>query len=195
MTTREPAFDLGPAAERVAGLLNGIGDDGLAAPTPCGWDVATLLDHLMGLTVAFRDGARKIDGPATAGAPEPSGDALDPAWRRLLPARLEELAAAWREPDAWVGATRVGGVTMPADVMACVALNELVIHGWDLARGTGQAYAVDPASLERVLPFLEESASEEGTPGLFGPRVEVPDDAGPLERALGLSGRDPSWSA
>jgi hypothetical protein len=30
--------------------------------------------------------------------------------------------------------------------------------------------------------------------GLFGPVVEVPDDAPLLDRVIGLTGRDPAWS-
>jgi hypothetical protein len=37
----------------------------------------------------------------------------------------------------------------------------------------------------------QEAARE----GLFGPLVNVPDDAPLLDRVLGLTGRDPNWSA
>jgi hypothetical protein len=33
-----------------------------------------------------------------------------------------------------------------------------------------------------------------GTPGMFGPRVPVPDDAPLLDHVIGRSGRDPHWS-
>lgn len=63
---------------------------------------------------------------------------------------------------------------LPAEVAGLVALNELVVHGWDLARSTGQPYDVDRASLEAVLPFLEPAAAsaetDEAPQGLFGPR-------------------------
>ena len=74
-----------------------------------------------------------------------------------------------------------------------MALIEVVLHGWDLARATGQHHEPDPADVATILGFLEVSASAEGTPGLFGPVVPVPDDAPAFDRALGLSGRDPGW--
>lgn len=78
--------------------------------------------------------------------------------------------------------------------MAVVALDELVLHGWDLARATGQPFDVEPADAAALLPFLERSASPEGTPGLFGPAVPVPADAPVLDRLVGLAGRDPGWT-
>ncbi|WP_405609748.1 TIGR03086 family metal-binding protein [Streptomyces sp. NBC_01508] len=198
--------DHGPVCRGVAGLLEGIEAKHLSAPTPCpDYTVRELLGHLVGLTVAFRDAGEKALGPTTDTPPNEALPRLEDGWRTTLPARLDELAAAWRSPDAWQGFTRAGGVDLPAQVAGLVALNELVVHGWDLARSTGQAYDVDRASLEAVLPFLEPAAasdeasgeaSEEAgevPAGLFGPPVPVPADAPLLDRVIGLSGRRPDW--
>jgi uncharacterized protein (TIGR03086 family) len=107
------------------------------------------------------------------------------------------LADAWRDPDAWTGMTKAGGVELPGEVAGLVALDELVIHGWDVARATGQAYDCDAPSLEAVQAFVSqfsEPGQEEMRAGLFGPVVEVPDDAPLLDRVIGLTGRDPAWS-
>src|SRR5262245_20130592 len=71
----------------------------------------------------------------------------------------------------------VGGVKMPAGQMGVVALDELVLHGWDLARATGQSFTCDPADTAAVLAFTSASARPEhavGREGLFGPVVKVP---------------------
>jgi uncharacterized protein (TIGR03086 family) len=194
-------LDLDPAAQEVVRLLDGVDDDRLDAPTPCAdMPVAALLDHLVGLSLAFTWAARKTP-PAADGEPVGPGLAttehLDPKWRELLPQRLEELVAAWRDPEAWQGVTEAGGVTMPASDMGVVALDELVLHGWDLARATGQEFRCDPASTAAVLAFTTEAARPEHAAqraGLFGPVVEVPPDTPALDRALGLAGRDPRWT-
>lgn len=184
--------DLEPAAHRIAALLGGLPDSALDAPTPCAESsVATLLDHLMGLSEGLAASARK----EPTGAPQASADHLDPDWRAILPGRLGALAAAWREPGAGEGMTSAGGLTMPAADVAAVTLDELVLHGWDLARATGQPYDPDPRDVAVILPFLEAFGSEQGVPGLFGPAVPVPGDAPAFDRALGLSGRDPAWRA
>lgn len=200
-TTR---IDLGAAAARMARLAEGVGDERLGDPTPCPeYAVQELLAHVAGLSAAFRDAARKDFGPATGTPPGDMLPVLSDDWRTELPKVLEELAAAWREPGAWEGNTQAGGVEMPAEVMGMVALNELVIHGWDLARATGQAYepSAEDLAVSEALLTPEETAPEEGASeedaaageSVFGPVVPVPDDAPLLDRVVGLSGRHPDW--
>ena len=184
-------LDLAPQAAEVARVVAGIRDDQLDAPTPCAdTPVAGLLAHLAGLTTAFRMAAEKTPVP---GGPSASADDLPPDWRARIPAQLDALVAAWRRPQAWDGMTEAGGVRMPAYAIGLVGLNEVLVHGWDLAVATGQAYAADPASVAACTGFAAQAAAEGPTPGLFGPPVPVPDDAPPLDRLLGLTGRDPAW--
>ncbi|MFE6025125.1 TIGR03086 family metal-binding protein [Streptomyces niveus] len=198
-TNTDTSFpDHGPVCRSVAKLLDGVDDKHLAAPTPCpDYTVRELLGHLVGLTLAFRDAGKKELGATTDTAPTDSLPQLDDDWRTVLPGQLDGLAAAWRSPDAWQGFTRAGGVDLPGEVAGIVALNELVVHGWDLARSTGQTYEVDRASLEATLSFLEPAAASaeagEAPEGLFGPPVAVPADAPLLDRVIGLSGRRPDW--
>ncbi|GAA0474074.1 TIGR03086 family protein [Actinoplanes capillaceus] len=191
MADRVP-LEFDPPVRQIRALLLGVDDRDLTAPTPCpGWPVAALLDHLMGLAHAFTLAARKrsgVDGPP----PEPSAEHLSRHWRSRLPVLLAELSMAWKDPAAWTGTAQAGGVTMPATAMGAVAMNELVMHGWDLARATGQDFAADPRALEQLIEFLGQGPGE-GTPGLFGPRVPVGPEEDLLAQALGLAGRDPAW--
>lgn len=195
-------FDLSSAAAGVARLLPAIEDTQLTDPTPCpDFTVGDLLDHLLGLAGEFRDAATK-QTVVRAAAGEPAGkggqgsaEHLHPGWRTELPSRLSDLAAAWRDPAAWDGMTMAGGLDLPSGIAALVTVDELVMHGWDLAKGTGQELVVDEESLQACYRFTELTAAEgpEARAGLFGPIVAVPDDAPLLHRALGLAGRDPDW--
>lgn len=193
-----PTTDHGPAARRLAGLLTAIPDSALEMPTPCpGMNLAALLDHVHGLSIAFARAAAK-DIPEGGSRP-PTVDAarLAPDWRVRIPEALDELAAAWRVPGAREGMTEAGGVEMPGDVAASVALNEVVVHGWDVARATGQPYEAGTDEVEACLAFVGPSVEESGgagIEGLFGPAVAVPADAGPLDRLIALTGRDPAWT-
>jgi uncharacterized protein (TIGR03086 family) len=190
--------DLEPAARQMADLIAQVPDDLLGGPTPCpAYTLGDLVDHVSGLALAFTAAARKAPVP---GAPDrASGDAsrLGDDWRRRLGQELDALAEAWREPAAWTGETRAGGIDLPGEVAGLVTLDELVVHGWDVARASGQPYTCDADLLEVVHGFLaawvrpdEESARE----GIFGPAIPVPDDAPLLDRVVGLTGRDPAWS-
>jgi uncharacterized protein (TIGR03086 family) len=177
----------------MAAVATGIADDRLDAPTPCaGTPVAALLSHVLMLSRAFRGAAEK----APDQGPPPAGHTPLPAhWRTALPADLAALAAAWRDPRARSGTTTAGGLEMPAPVAATVALDELVLHGWDLAMAADLDYAPGAAEVEACLGFVGAAARPEGVPGLFGPTVPVAADAPASDRLLGLSGRDPAWSA
>ncbi|MFJ7152966.1 TIGR03086 family metal-binding protein [Streptomyces sp. NPDC100445] len=187
--------DLGPQTRIVARLAGAVTDEQLAGATPCpGLAVRNLLGHLLGLSTAFRDAARKQLGPTTDTAPGTTVPDIGPGWREELSVALDELAGAWHEPAAWTGDTRAGGVDLPGAVAGAVAAEELVVHGWDLARATGQDYAPDPAALDAAHGFLRAAADgPDRANAPFGPPVPVPPDAPLLDRTIGLSGRDPDW--
>jgi len=188
-------LDFDPPVRQLRALLLGVTDEDLTAPTPCpGWTAGDLLDHIMGLSWAFTQAARKVtDGPGLSDPPpQPSAANLPPHWRSRLHVLIEKLATAWKDPAAWTGTATAGGVTMPASAMGVVAMNEVVMHSWDLAQSTGQEFAADPRILEALIEFLSQGPAE-GTPGLFGPVVEMEDEVTLLEHALSLAGRDPSW--
>ncbi len=192
-------IDLRPTTDRVAALVDGVDDDRLDGPTPSdGTTVRMLLQHLLGLTVAFRDAASKIEGPTTQTPPAPVTDPLPDGWRELLPRRLGELGEAWTDPAAWDGMTTAGGVTFPAQACGLVALDEVLLHGWELARSTGQPYEPSDVEAEAVLPIVTPSGDPEADAqmrdGMFGPALPVPDGAAPFETTLLLSGRDPGWT-
>ena len=83
-----------------------------------------------------------------------------------------------------------------------VVSDDLVLHGWDLARATGQDETMDPADVERlwataaaIPPDVMEKFRTPGAFGegieVYGPEVVVPPDAPLQDRLLGLIGRQP----
>lgn len=174
----------------MAALVEAVPDDALDRPTPCEtYTVGDLLDHIGGFALAFAAAASKT--PLEGG---PAGDAanLAPDWRSRIPRDLEALATAWDEPEAWTGTTRVAGVDLPGEVAGRVALDELVIHAWDLARSADLPVPDPGPDAEPVLATVQEFRAN-GIEGLFGPPVPVGEDAPLFDRVLGLSGRDPAW--
>ena len=193
-----PMLDLGPATQQLSELVTSLPDATMTGATPCpDYTVADLVEHIGGLAIAFTDAATKDLGEASRHAPSVDGSRLAADWRSRIPRDLSRLAEAWREPAAWTGITRAGGVDLPGDAAGLVALDELVLHGWDVAAASGQPYRCDPAPLEAVHGFVAQFSGpgqEAARAGLFGPVLDVPDDAPLFDRVLGLAGRDPAWS-
>jgi uncharacterized protein (TIGR03086 family) len=194
----DSTLDFGPSTTTVATLVRGVRDDQLTGPTPCpDYTVADLLDHIGGLSLAFRCAADK-ERPPGDGAPDVDGSRLEDGWRELIVGRLDALATAWRQPGAFEGITQAGPIEMPAPAAALVALDEIVVHGWDLARSLGREYDADPAAVAACRSFVDsfeppaDGAADDG--GLFGPPVAVPGDASDLDRLIGATGRDPGWT-
>jgi uncharacterized protein (TIGR03086 family) len=191
-------FDLEPATGMLAGLVEGVGDDQLTAPTPCTeTPLGDLLDHIDRLSIAFTAAARKTPLPGGSQGASVDASRLGPDWRTSIAQRLAALAGAWRDEAAWKGMTQAGGQDLPAEVAGVVALDEVIVHGWDIAVASGQSFGCDPQLLEVAYGFVQPTVAQnpQGTPGLFGPPVPVPDDAPLLDRLLGLTGRDPAWRA
>ncbi len=184
-------IDLAPAGQRLAALVRAVPDDALDRPTPCAeYTVGDLLDHVAGFLIAFRAAAVK-DPIDRSGAGDVAN--LPPDWRTRMPADIDALVEAWAVPDAWEGMTAAGGVDLPGEVAAIVALDELVLHGWDLAKAIGQPVHYDGPGLEEVYAAVQQFRAM-GLDTIFGPEVTIADDAPLFDRIRGVTGRDPGWA-
>ncbi|MFI6344786.1 TIGR03086 family metal-binding protein [Streptomyces sp. NPDC050560] len=188
---------LGMAAGRAVPVVAAIRDDQLAEPTPCAeYDVRALVNHLFQVVVEFRKLAGK--GLADFGAQRDFVGAADGGadWRARFAAAADELVAAWSAPGADEGVT--GMMDLPAVTVGCMALTDLVLHAWDLARATGADYP-EGEDIAPVLATLD-AATEQMAPmarsaGVFGEPVPVAADAPRLHRLVAATGRDPRWQA
>jgi uncharacterized protein (TIGR03086 family) len=189
--------NLEPATKQMAELIRRVSDEALGDPTPCDIALGALLDHVRTLTIAFTAAALRDFSTFTGPPPAPDAANLGADWRERIPRSLDGLAAAWNDPQAWTGMTKAGGLDLPGEMAGVIALDEIVVHGWDVARSSGQPYDVPPDLLEVVHGFVAPLADPESPmprEGLFGPPVPVPEEAALLDRVIGLTGRDPAWS-
>jgi uncharacterized protein (TIGR03086 family) len=190
-------LDMTSATDRLAELIRAVPDEALGNPTPCDMPLGALLDHVETFSGAFAAAARRDFSTFGGPAPVPDAARLGPDWRDRIPRAVADLAEAWNEPGAWTGMTKAGGFEMPGEVAGTIALDEVVIHGWDVARSSGQPYDVEPDLLAAVHGFVAPLAGPNppiAREGIFGAPVPVPDDAPLIDRVLGLTGRHPAWS-
>jgi uncharacterized protein (TIGR03086 family) len=190
-------IDLTPAADQLSEVVRGVRDDQLDAPTPCpDYTLGALLDHVGRLARAFAAAAAKSTSGPNMEAPTGDAAHLPDDWRTRIPDDLAALGEAWRDPDAWEGSTHVGGGEAPASVVGHVAVNELIVHGWDVARATGQPFDATPELVEACFVFIDpisQPGMEPARGEAFGPVVEVDEERSRLDQLLGRNGRDPSW--
>ncbi|MEV5357271.1 TIGR03086 family metal-binding protein [Streptomyces sp. NPDC086081] len=181
---------LGLALERAVPVVRGIGDEALAAPTPCAeYDVKALVNHLFQVIVQFQRLAVK----EASDFGEPADVvAQGPRWRERLVEEAERLVAAWSAPGAEEGTT--GAMGMPARLVGSMALLDLTVHVWDLARATGQDDpGADAAVVAELAGAVAELAPTARRMGVFGEPVPEAEGASAFERLLARTGRNPSW--
>jgi uncharacterized protein (TIGR03086 family) len=198
---------LAGAISYMLGVCAPIGAAELTLPTPCpDWNLAMLLGHLCqsmaDLETALRTGRLDLYEPVGRAGGDPV-EALRDGAAQLLCAGY-----CYGGPECFVA---VGGLPMPAGLVACTGAVEIAVHGWDVSaararagrdsassasatpdRGTSQIPI--PAALAtrmlRLSPLLVA-----GREGLFAVPVEVPAEASPGDRLVSYLGRHPGAPA
>lgn len=179
----------------LAPVVGGITDEQLHDPTPCTeLDVGQLRDHVLGWLTTFAAGFADPEGRAPRdriGSYRAPGDAATE-----VRAAADTLARAFRGGAASLP-LRLGDSAMPGDMALNMILWEYQMHGWDLARATRQPWSPPAAAAQESLSFAPAMLTDDyqGDGMAFAKPVSVPDTAPPLDRLLGLSGRDPGWTA
>ena len=154
-------------------------------PTPCtDWDVAEVAAHLVSGLDAF--------GAIGEGLPMPTEDPpLD--WASAAAAYVEASSralGAWTAPGALDHVYHPPWGDSPGRMLAGFLIIETVVHGWDLAKATGQPCDYDAATVEAAYEMAVATDDPSiRVDGMFGPVVDVADDAPLIDRLAGFLGR------
>jgi uncharacterized protein (TIGR03086 family) len=176
----EPLAQLDQLGPILATVVGGIAPAQLDDPTPCAsFTVRGVLDHMVGGATAFAAAFRGADP-----AEPPAGDVLD----AFLPA-LTDLAAAMHEPGALDRTVAAPFGDVPGDTFARFAVLDGLVHGWDLATATGQAYDPPRALVDAVTSFATGALDPLRDGETFAAATEPPADATPMERLVACTGR------
>jgi uncharacterized protein (TIGR03086 family) len=188
-----PARLVTGAAAPLAAVVRAAAAAPLDAPTPCaGWDLATLVRHQLYWSPFLAAAGRRSSPAPVAGSEDEVS--LD-GWPDALDAATAEVVAAWSDPSAWTGTTSmVGPDELPAAMIGNMALGELVVHGWDLARTAGTRAEWPDEVLTPLHAAVVGMAQQGRDMGIFGPEVPVPDFAPLLDRIVAVTGRRPDWT-
>jgi uncharacterized protein (TIGR03086 family) len=166
----------------------------MGLPTPCAdWDLEALLAHLAAsmadLESAIRTGFLDL-GPVAPEAAAYGVQGVAPVDRvEVLRDQAANLLVTCYDHHGPGRPVLVGGLPLPAGVVACTGAVEIAVHGWDVSAALGRAEEIPAGLATRMLglyPLLVASRA-----GLFGPPVEVSPQASPGQRLVAYLGRNP----
>jgi uncharacterized protein (TIGR03086 family) len=178
------------ALDATRALVAGTRADQLRDPTPDDeWDVRALLNHVVagnhwaaelaaGKTI--EEVGTRLDGDLIGNNPVAAWDVS-----------AKEAATAFEAPGALEAPCAVSYGPVPGEVYAGHRFLDVLLHGWDLAKATGQGTALDPALVEGALAVLEPQYEALRGSGAFKTDVPVPEDGDPQTRLLAMVGRRP----
>src|ERR1700719_3579344 len=193
-TTDGPALMAAAATEtaRVVADAAKTAQTAKTAKTPCpDWDLRTLLNHTILWTSYSAE--RRAYGESVAEELMSKDFTAEPGYAQAYQVQIDKAVDAWSKPEAWAGDRNVMGAATPAADIAAMLIMEMVLHGWDVAKATGQDYRCDDAVARNVLETVQAQGEMFRQYQGFAAVVPVPDDATAFDRALALSGRDPGW--
>ena len=183
-------IDLKPACDRMIGLLTHVADGQLISSTPCvEYTVEDLIDHVDRVSRGFSALAHKDPGEQTDTDGRPTAVNLGNGWRDSVTKHVWALGEAWDDPAAWQGSASAGDLDMPNELWGKIALTEMVVHGWDLAKATGQLFDLPEKTLRACFDHVARFVPNAPVEGLWGPAIDVPDNALLLDRIVAITGR------
>ncbi|MDT7728982.1 MAG: hypothetical protein QOI21_5558 [Actinomycetota bacterium] len=174
-------------------IVSSVTEADLGRETPCeGWDLGDLLRHQVAENNAFAIALRE------GSAPDWNDGDLGRDPYRAYADSVDAAVAAFAEEgvlERLVTIREFG--TFPGSFAALMHLVDSVAHGWDLAKTLNLPYEPGEDAVAVALAFAEKIPADPGdrtTRGSFDVVIEVPAGASPLDRFLGLTGRDPGWA-
>jgi uncharacterized protein (TIGR03086 family) len=190
-----PAELLAAVTDRVKEVVGSVQQSQLSDPTPCAeWNVHGLINHLIG-GVEYAAGCLVGNPPniQLTGADSTHVNDHDPsilslAYRTEVD-RVLELAS---QPGTLEKITTTPFGEIPFGQFLVGTLMDQFIHGWDLAKATGQDTTLDTDLVEFAFPLLASGFADMGREsGFIGMAIDVPDDASLQDQMIAYMGRQP----
>jgi uncharacterized protein (TIGR03086 family) len=154
----------------------------LDAETPCaGWDLRTLMNHMLETHDYFIDTAEGAESASPPGDTPPTNRLGDNPVQDFSDTRERTLSAFGVE-----GAIEKTGPSLG------IAFADQLLHGWDIAKATGQDTTMPDGLAQAAYDLVHGAFTDEQRKGTFGPEVEPSDGASVQDKLLAYTGRDPS---
>jgi uncharacterized protein (TIGR03086 family) len=176
----DPITQLDQLAPHLGAVVAGITPDQLDNPTPCAeFTVRGVLEHMIGGATAF--------AAAYRGGKSAEPDLGDPLGS-FGPA-LGDLVAAISAPGALGRTVQAPFGEVPGDTFARFVALDGLVHGWDLATATGQAYDPPDELVAAVDAFAQQAIDPMRDGKTFADAVEPTAGSSAIERLANYTGR------
>jgi uncharacterized protein (TIGR03086 family) len=175
------------ALEAVGVVIAGVRPGQWTAPTPCTeWDVRRVVEHLTGMNLVFT--ALLREEPPPRREDRPSNE--DPV--TVYQDSSKALLQAFGQPEALERQyTSPMGSASGAERLQ-IRLYDLLAHGWDLSRATGQPLAVPDGVASSSLAFAQQQLEGQSRAGRFAAATAIDAQAPALDRLAAFLGRETS---
>jgi uncharacterized protein (TIGR03086 family) len=175
------------AIDQTAAIVAAVKANQLEQSTPCAeFTLRALLNHTVGGIKMFDAAARGGSPDREALAQDQLGDDAAAAYDAAAASMKEALTKPAVLDDLW--ALPFG--TMPGAFALGVGVVEVVQHGWDIARASGQSPAYDNELAQTALDAAGMMPADQvRLPGVYGPETSAPDDAPVTDRLAAFLGR------
>ncbi|HVA59446.1 MAG TPA: TIGR03086 family metal-binding protein [Mycobacteriales bacterium] len=176
-----------------AAVLAKVNAEQFDDPTPCAsWRVRDLINHVVGGTTFFAVTAETGTSPGRGSQPT---DFTVGDYRASYQQGAQRAVTAFRAEGAMDALMSVPFGQLPGSVFVNIAATDAFVHGWDLAKATGQSTDLDPELAGQLLASAQRSFPDtmRGDDGKapFGAPVEVAESAAAADRLAGFLGRQP----
>jgi len=166
----------------MTGKIENVPADAWTNPSPCEkWTARDVVRHVVEVHGMFQAlvGRSLVEHPSVDDDPVSAFGAV----RDQMQADLEDPHKVAEEYDGRLGRSTFGKAV---DGFVCF---DLVIHGWDLSRATGQADELDSRDVERIQAMVDSMGDTMRDNGVGGPPLDPPANASAQNRLLSALGR------
>lgn len=188
-----PLSLLSRALDQTGAIIARVTPGQAGLPSPCSdWNVRELINHTVQDMQHFTTMA--VGGEWEQREEDVIGDDWLDAYREAA----DDLLGVWQREGALDATIHSPIGELPATWRLGQQITDLAVHGWDIAKATGQSTDLDLEIGRMALDWGQENLrpqfrGEEGSGKAFGLEVPVAEDAPVHDRLAGLFGRDPAW--
>jgi uncharacterized protein (TIGR03086 family) len=162
-------------------VLRNLTADDRPKPTPCSeFTCHDLAEHLFGSLTG-------LGAMAGATVVNPEEGTLE----NRVSVMTAQVIDAWRTVDLTGTVPGPGGAELPASFAASILPLELLLHGWDLAQGSGQQLHVSDELVAYVRSLAETVVPAVRGGGSFADEVPPGEGASAVDRLAAFTGRTP----